>query len=307
MVTLQNLDVHRRLEALRARGRRLATKLRVWKSTRDMQGRILAKPATIDPVLMKVLAEAGVTSREVACLHRSVVRGDKRAVRRIGRITTGNAAVTYDGMLVGTVNVAYGMHWCGGNLRISRRGVQIPETVIELLPGRPVSALINHPLLPPDAGITDVEENSYDGDFCTNAGYNDDDHDMIRTDAAPVPLGGRGLRALWHPLAMAWSDRASVGVFMKYAVPVAVKTSVIMAGVCAVILAGLTLAHPASAAEVLTTAWSFAMGALKGMFIGWTIMMLPGLVRGGLPFGAEYTTHGAFVDWVEKKREEQGF
>jgi hypothetical protein len=244
-------------------------------------------PATIDPVLLHVLEEAGLTRARIKRLWRGVVlrnRVDTIIVERIARSRV-RMGYAHDAEMSACIPLAPGVHWAERSIRFSQRGMTIPETVADLLGGRPVSDVIEHPGIPRDATFTDRADPYMTNFmlFMSYSGRGPDPHEgmVLETDCRPATLPRTSYGAFGHwawRLRRTWSDfREDLPdrAFLRKVV----RGNLWVGGVCSTFFAGLAwYATGDPLAALMRTPWVL-MGSFGGLLIGMTMFLGYAVIR----------------------------
>lgn len=167
--------------------------------------------ASIDPVLLAVLEDSGLTKARIRRLWRGVVLRDRSDMVIVERIARGRVHVDrHSSHMSACLPLVPGVHWIDGELRFSQRGATIPETIVDLLPGRPVREVVDHPAITKHLTfvrrLEDYETSYYKYTVLGHSRRIADPHAgmAIETNSVAVPLPRTSLRAFGH---WAWRMR----------------------------------------------------------------------------------------------------
>lgn len=199
---------------------------------------LLARRVRIDAVLIAHLRSLGMSDALIGHLAARVARGDGRAERRLRDATCSTPMVTgrRDWSVIALVNLEPGLSWCDRSLILTGRKAGIPQTIAARLTGRPLSDVVDHPMLPAGATITSVND---------GAGIDGEPPGAmeITTDAAPVWVGTRQ----WSPIHLTTTLLGDVrhDQGLKFAVWTVGALALVVGMFALLALAGVTMARNA--------------------------------------------------------------
>lgn len=172
--------------------------------------------ATIDPVLSARLAEVGITPGRARRLWRGIALKRKDDQMILERLVGARVSVDGSGRMTACVHLGPGLHWIDGTIRMSQKGLTMPQTLIDMLPGRPVRDVVDHHLIPQDATFV-ADSDDFGRRYVTMASMPMTQRHMmtteeglvLETDVEAVDLPRAGASTLGHwawKLRRAWPD-----------------------------------------------------------------------------------------------------